>query len=151
MTVSVSRVNHRPAGTTAAVHNPLPSWVIRDRNGQGRCLYLSASPRKRPSADKSQSVVKGHEETHAPQHDRRSTNRKTASRGGLPEIRSTTSGRDSCAVKIILDDPDQTKFPIGAQGTAAIYTGGERGAWAALRKISIRSHSWLNWLYPLSS
>ncbi len=55
------------------------------------------------------------------------------------------------AVKIILDDPDETKFPIGAQGTAAIYTGGERGAWAALRKISIRSHSWLNWLYPLSS
>ncbi len=53
------------------------------------------------------------------------------------------------AVKIILDDPDQTKFPIGAQGTAAIYTGGERGAWAALRKISIRSYSWLNWLYPL--
>ncbi len=55
------------------------------------------------------------------------------------------------AVKIIVDDPDQTKFPIGAQGTAAIYTGGEHGAWAALRKISIRSHSWLNWLYPLSS
>ena len=53
------------------------------------------------------------------------------------------------AVKIILDDADQTKFPIGAQGTAAIYTGGERGAWAALRKISIRSYSWLNWLYPL--
>jgi len=53
------------------------------------------------------------------------------------------------AVKIILDDPDQTKFPIGAQGTAAIYTGGERGAWAALRKISIRSYSWLNRLYPL--
>ena len=28
MTVSVSRVNHRPAGTTAAVHTPLPSWDI---------------------------------------------------------------------------------------------------------------------------
>jgi hypothetical protein len=26
---------------------------------------------------------------------------------------------------------------------------GERGAWAALRKISIRAHSWFNWLYPL--
>jgi multidrug resistance efflux pump len=54
------------------------------------------------------------------------------------------------AVKIVLDDPDQSKFPIGAQGSAAIYTGGERGAWAVLRKISIRAHSWFNWLYPLN-
>jgi multidrug resistance efflux pump len=54
------------------------------------------------------------------------------------------------AVKIVLDDPDQSKFPIGAQGAAAIYTGGERGAWAVLRKISIRAHSWFNWLYPLN-
>jgi multidrug resistance efflux pump len=52
------------------------------------------------------------------------------------------------AVKIVLEDPDQLKFPIGAQGIAAIYTGGEHGAWAALRKISIRAHSWFNWLYP---
>jgi hypothetical protein len=54
------------------------------------------------------------------------------------------------AVKIFLDDPDQSKFPIGAQGTAAVYTSGEHGAWAALRKISIRAHSWLNWLYPIN-
>jgi len=33
---------------------------------------------------------------------------------------------------------------------AAIYTGGETGAWAALRKISIRAHSWANWFYPLN-
>jgi multidrug resistance efflux pump len=52
------------------------------------------------------------------------------------------------AVQIHLDDPDQSKFPIGAQGSAAIYTSG--GAWAALRKISIRAHSWLNWLYPIN-
>jgi multidrug resistance efflux pump len=52
------------------------------------------------------------------------------------------------AVKIVLEDSDQLKFPIGAQGIAAIYTGGERGAWAALRRISIRAHSWFNWLYP---
>ncbi len=52
-------------------------------------------------------------------------------------------------VKILLDDPDASKFPIGAQATAAIYTGGEHGAWAALRKISIRAHSWANWLYPM--
>jgi multidrug resistance efflux pump len=54
------------------------------------------------------------------------------------------------AVKILLDAANQTEFPIGAQGTAAIYTSGERGAWAALRKISIRAHSWLNWLYPIN-
>jgi multidrug resistance efflux pump len=54
------------------------------------------------------------------------------------------------AVKIIMDAADQAKFPIGAQGTAAIYTGGLTGAWAALRKISIRAHSWLNWVYPLN-
>jgi multidrug resistance efflux pump len=54
------------------------------------------------------------------------------------------------AVKIVLDDADQLKFPIGAQGSTAIYTGGEYGAWAVLRKISIRAHSWFNWLYPIN-
>jgi len=54
------------------------------------------------------------------------------------------------AVKIVLDDPDPLNFSIGAQGTAAIYTGGEYGAWAVLRKISIRAHSWFNWLYPIN-
>jgi hypothetical protein len=54
------------------------------------------------------------------------------------------------AVKILLDDQDSPAFPIGAQGTAAIYTSGETGAWAALRKISIRAHSWFNWVYPLN-
>jgi multidrug resistance efflux pump len=54
------------------------------------------------------------------------------------------------AVKILLGGPNQPEFPIGAQGAAAIYTSGEYGAWAALRKISIRTHSWLNWLYPIN-
>jgi multidrug resistance efflux pump len=54
------------------------------------------------------------------------------------------------AVKIYLDGPDQTKFPIGAQGRAAIYTNGLRGGWAALRRVAIRTYTWLNWLYPLS-
>ena len=53
------------------------------------------------------------------------------------------------AVKIIVDDPDQSKFPIGAQGAAAIYVDGDKGSWAALRKIAIRTTTWLNWLYPL--
>ena len=60
-----------------------------------------------------------------------------------------TAVQGQYAVKILLDEPDQSKFPIGAQGAAAIYTGGERGAWAVLRKISIRAHSWFNWFYPL--
>jgi multidrug resistance efflux pump len=54
------------------------------------------------------------------------------------------------AVKIRFDHPDQSKFPIGAQGLAAIYTVGERSPWTVLRKISIRAHSWFNWLYPLN-
>ena len=48
--------------------------------------------------------------------------------------------QDQYAVKINLDDPDPSKFPIGAQASAAIYTNGRTGAWAALRKISIRAH-----------
>ena len=51
------------------------------------------------------------------------------------------------AVSVILDDPDQSKFWIGAQGASAIYTGG--GGFAALRRIGIRAYSWLNFLYPI--
>jgi hypothetical protein len=47
------------------------------------------------------------------------------------------------AVKLYLDHPSRVGLPIGAQGTAAIYT--KPGAWAALRKIAIRSHTWVNW------
>jgi len=61
---------------------------------------------------------------------------------------STAQGQ--YAVKIYLDDSDPSKFSIGAQGSAAIYTGGKHGAWAALRRISIRAHSWFNWLYPIN-
>jgi multidrug resistance efflux pump len=52
------------------------------------------------------------------------------------------------ALAIRLDDRDQSKFPIGARGASTIYT--TRGAWAALRKVSIRTYTWLNWLYPMS-
>jgi multidrug resistance efflux pump len=51
------------------------------------------------------------------------------------------------AIKITLDDEMSTRFPIGAQGAAAIYTGG--GGFAALRRIVIRTYTWMNWLYPL--
>lgn len=53
------------------------------------------------------------------------------------------------AVKIVFDGEDQSMFPIGAQGAAAIYTGGMKGGWPALRRIGIRTYSWMNWLYPL--
>ena len=52
------------------------------------------------------------------------------------------------AVQIRLDDPDVSRFPIGAQGTAAILTG--NGGFVMLRKIALRAHSWLLWLYPLN-
>jgi multidrug resistance efflux pump len=48
------------------------------------------------------------------------------------------------AVKIYFGAGHQQKFPIGAQGTAAIYRGG--GGFAALRRIVIRTYTWLNWL-----
>jgi multidrug resistance efflux pump len=51
------------------------------------------------------------------------------------------------AVAFRFTDDDQSLFPIGAQGAVAIYTGNR--AWAALRRIGIRAHSWLNWLYPM--
>jgi multidrug resistance efflux pump len=51
------------------------------------------------------------------------------------------------AVKIYLKNPSKVGLPIGAQGAAAIYTSG--GGFAALRKITIRIHSWFNWLYPM--
>ncbi len=53
------------------------------------------------------------------------------------------------AVAIVFDDEDQSKFPIGTQGVAAVYTEGMKGPWAALRRISIRITSWFNWLYPM--
>lgn len=51
------------------------------------------------------------------------------------------------AVKMTLDEPDQWRFPIGAQAGAAIYTGG--GGFAVLRRIGIRAVSWANFLYPM--
>ncbi len=40
-------------------------------------------------------------------------------------------------------------LPSGTQGAAAICTGGMKGGWAALRRIGIRTCSWLNCLYPI--
>jgi multidrug resistance efflux pump len=53
------------------------------------------------------------------------------------------------AVAIRLDDKDQSKFPIGTQGRATIYTNADSG-FAVLRRIGIRAYTWSNWLYPFS-
>lgn len=58
-----------------------------------------------------------------------------------------TQPQGEFAVKIYLSSPSTVGLPIGAQGAAAIYTSG--GGFAALRKITIRMHSWFNWLYPM--
>jgi len=71
--------------------------------------------------------------------------------GDLPTFFSLPEApQGQFAVQISLDDPDQSKFPIGTQGEAAIYTNGLQGGWAALRRIGIRARTWLMWLYPLN-
>ena len=71
--------------------------------------------------------------------------------GMLPDFsyKPTELPQGQFAVVIRLDDPDQSKFPIGTQGRATIYTNPHSGfAW--LRKIGIRAYTWFNWLYPFS-
>jgi len=53
------------------------------------------------------------------------------------------------AVAIRLDGAEQSKFPIGTQGRAAIYTNPSSG-FVVLRRIGIRGYTWFNWLYPFS-
>jgi multidrug resistance efflux pump len=52
-------------------------------------------------------------------------------------------------VAIRLDGADQSKYPIGTQGRAAIYTN-PQSAFVVLRKIGIRGYTWLNFIYPFS-
>jgi multidrug resistance efflux pump len=70
--------------------------------------------------------------------------------GDLPVFNpGPNAAQTGFAVKIVMENRDQGMFPIGAQGAAAIYT--SNGGFAALRRIVIRTYSWLNWLYPLQS
>ncbi|HTY43486.1 MAG TPA: biotin/lipoyl-binding protein [Thermoanaerobaculia bacterium] len=71
--------------------------------------------------------------------------------GALPDFKAvpTAVPQGQFAVAIRLDDPDQSKFPIGAQGRATIYTNPHSG-FVMLRKIGIRSYTWFNWIYPFS-
>lgn len=71
--------------------------------------------------------------------------------GNLPQFSyvPTEMPQGQFAVVIVLDDEDQSKFPIGTQGRASIYTNPDSGfVW--MRKIGIRGYSWFNWLYPFS-
>jgi len=71
--------------------------------------------------------------------------------GTLPNFQylPTEMPQGQFAVAIRLDDKDQSKFPIGAQGQAASYTNPSSG-FAILRRIGIRAYTWFNWLYPFS-
>ncbi len=69
--------------------------------------------------------------------------------GDLPSFKTPPPNvpQGRFAVAIALDGADRIRFPIGAQGAATIYT--SEGSWAFLRKIGIRTRSWLLWLYPI--
>ena len=71
--------------------------------------------------------------------------------GVLPNFQyvSTEAPQGQFAVAIRLDGNDQTMFPIGTQGRAAIYTN-PASPFVWLRRIGIRSYTWFNWLYPFS-
>jgi multidrug resistance efflux pump len=70
--------------------------------------------------------------------------------GTLPNFKyvPTEIPQGQFAVAIRLDG-DQSRFPIGTQGHATIYTNPSSG-FVVLRKISIRGYTWLNWIYPFS-
>jgi multidrug resistance efflux pump len=71
--------------------------------------------------------------------------------GTLPDWKPvpTVDPQGQFAVAIHIDDADQSKFPIGTQGRATIYTNPKSG-FVILRKIGIRAYTWFNWLYPFS-
>lgn len=54
------------------------------------------------------------------------------------------------AVEIVLDKtPALKRFPAGAHGAVAIYTGAGSSGFEVLRRINIRLYSWMNFLFPL--
>jgi hypothetical protein len=71
--------------------------------------------------------------------------------GTLPEFKAvpTDVPQGQFAVAILIEDPDPSRFPIGTQGRAAIYTNPDSG-FSVLRRIGIRTYTWLNFLYPFS-
>nr|WP_010131577.1 efflux RND transporter periplasmic adaptor subunit [Microbulbifer agarilyticus] len=71
--------------------------------------------------------------------------------GKLPKFhfRPLEMPQGQFVVAIRMDGDDQSKFPIGTQGRAAIYTDTSSG-FVILRKIGIRAYSWANYLYPFA-
>jgi multidrug resistance efflux pump len=71
--------------------------------------------------------------------------------GTLPNFQyvPTELPQGQFAVAIRMDGADQSRFPIGTQGRSAIYTN-PKSAFVVLRKIGIRSYTWLNFIYPFS-
>ena len=71
--------------------------------------------------------------------------------GTMPDFKylPTELPQGQFAVAIRLDGTDQSKFPIGTQGRAAIYTY-PSSPFVWMRKIGIRSYTWFNWIYPFS-
>jgi len=70
--------------------------------------------------------------------------------GTLPDFKyvpaEVPQGQFAVAIRL---DGDQSRFPIGTQGHATIYTNPSSG-FVVLRKISIRGYTWLNFIYPFS-
>jgi multidrug resistance efflux pump len=62
--------------------------------------------------------------------------------------RDPHAGMGLFALRVEMNGADAARFPIGAHGQAAVFTG-NRG-FEALRRISLRGYSWLNWLNPIS-
>lgn len=71
--------------------------------------------------------------------------------GTMPDFKyvSTEMPQGQFAVAIRLDGADQSKFPIGTQGRAAIYTY-PSSPFVWMRKIGLRGYTWFNWIYPFS-
>ncbi|WP_298817318.1 efflux RND transporter periplasmic adaptor subunit [uncultured Roseibium sp.] len=69
-------------------------------------------------------------------------------RGRVPEF-MFMSPQGRFAVEIDLDDdPALKRYPAGAHGAAAIYTGGGGGWVAVLRRVNMRLYSWVNFIVP---
>lgn len=71
--------------------------------------------------------------------------------GVLPDFqyKSAQLPQGQFALAIHIDEKDQSMFPLGTQGRAAVYTN-PHSSFRVLRKVAIRSYSWFNWLYPFS-
>lgn len=68
--------------------------------------------------------------------------------GRVPEF-LFMSPQGRFAVEIVLDeDPALKRYPAGAHGAAAIYTGGGGGWVAVLRRMNMRLYTWVNFIVP---